>query len=73
MDPKVRGAVVATNRIEGQRNSIGAHGGSYSVYRALSVATGRLDPVCNSACLALFVCAGSSRCALPTADPPPQL
>lgn len=26
------------------RNSIGAHGGSYSVYRALSIAMGQLSP-----------------------------
>ena len=37
-----RGPIVATQT--SGRNSIGAHGGSYSIYRALAVATGTLDP-----------------------------
>lgn len=42
-DPNERGPVVATNRSDDVRNAIGAHGGSYCVYRALAVATGKLD------------------------------
>lgn len=38
-----RGPIVATNRSDDVRNAIGAHGGSYCVYRALAVATGKLD------------------------------
>jgi hypothetical protein len=44
-DPNERGPVVATNRSDDVRNAIGAHGGSYCVYRALAVATGKLDLV----------------------------
>jgi len=36
--------VVATVKHQGQRNAIGAHGGSYCVYTALAVAAGELDP-----------------------------
>lgn len=39
-----RGPIVATNRDPGKRNAIGAHGGSYCIYRALAVAAGALDP-----------------------------
>jgi len=39
-----RGPIVATNRDGGVRNAIGAHGGSYCIYRALAVAAGALDP-----------------------------
>ncbi len=38
-----RGPVVGTPTPE--RNAIGAHSGSYSVYRALAIAAGTLDPV----------------------------
>ena len=38
-----RGPVVGTQTP--QRNAIGAHAGSYSVYRALAIAAGMLDPV----------------------------
>ena len=38
-----RGPVVGTQTP--QRNAIGAHSGSYSVYRALAIAAGTLDPV----------------------------
>ncbi len=38
-----RGPVVGT--LTPQRNAIGAHCGSYSVYRALAIAAGTLDPV----------------------------
>lgn len=42
--PEERGPIIATNRDGGVRNCIGAHGGSYSVYRALAVAAKALDP-----------------------------
>ena len=38
-----RGPVIAT--LTPQRNAIGAHSGSYSVYRALAIAAGTLNPV----------------------------
>ena len=38
-----RGPVVGT--LTAQRNAIGAHSGAYSLYRALAVAAGTLDPV----------------------------
>ena len=41
--PAERGPVVGTLTL--QRNAIGAHSGSYSLYRALAVAAGTLDPV----------------------------
>jgi len=40
-----RGPVVGTVTTPGQRNVIGAHSGSYAVYRALAIAAGALDPV----------------------------
>ena len=40
-DPKQRGPVVATFTNVDQRNAIGSHGGSYTVYRALAVAAGQ--------------------------------
>ena len=43
-DPAARGPIVATLNNPGGRNAIGAHSGQYSVYRALAVAAGRLDP-----------------------------
>ncbi|KAK0538255.1 Uracil-regulated protein 1 [Tilletia horrida] len=45
-DPRERGPVVASrhpNSIR-VRNAVGAYGGSYSIYRALSIAMGQLDP-----------------------------
>ena len=42
-DASRRGPVVGT--LTPQRNAIGAHSGSYSLYRALAVAAGTLDPV----------------------------
>lgn len=42
--PAERGPVVATTRHWGQRNAVGAHSGSYCIYKALAVATGALDP-----------------------------
>ena len=44
-DPKARGPVLGSVRDGSRRNVIGAHSGSYSLYRALAVAAGRLDPV----------------------------
>lgn len=39
-----RGPVVGTLANRNHRNVIGTHGGSYGIYRALSVASGELDP-----------------------------
>ena len=44
-DPKARGPVIGSVRDGVRRNVIGAHAGPYSLYRALAVAAGRLDPV----------------------------
>ena len=43
-DPKARGPVLGSMHDVARRNVIGAHAGSYSLYRALAVAAGRLDP-----------------------------
>ncbi len=40
-DPLKRGAVVASQTNPRARNAIGTHSGSYSVYRALSIASGK--------------------------------
>jgi hypothetical protein len=40
--PKARGPLIATNTHPLHRNAIGAHSGSYSVYRALAMAAGKL-------------------------------
>jgi GTP cyclohydrolase II len=40
-----RGPVVGAVNDGAQRNVIGAHSGSYSIYRALAIAAGTLDPV----------------------------
>ncbi len=42
---KARGPVVATPVGSSLRNAIGSYSGSYSVYRALAVAAGSLDPL----------------------------
>ncbi|MBD64595.1 MAG: hypothetical protein CME62_05285 [Halobacteriovoraceae bacterium] len=39
-DPKERGPVIATISDKQNRNAIGSHSGSYTVYRALSIASG---------------------------------
>ena len=39
-----RGPVIATTTNPLNRNAIGAHSGSYSLYRALAIAAGSLDP-----------------------------
>ncbi|MEM7695307.1 MAG: GTP cyclohydrolase II [Pseudomonadota bacterium] len=44
-DPKTRGPVVGTVTESGDRNAIGTHGGSYSLYRALAVSSGSLNPI----------------------------
>lgn len=43
-DPKIRGPVIGSTSVAEHRNVIGAHAGSYAVYRALAVASGALDP-----------------------------
>lgn len=43
-NPLERGPVIATVKHGGQRNAIGAHGGGYSIYTALAVAAGELNP-----------------------------
>jgi hypothetical protein len=40
-----RGPVVASNTDIKTRNAIGAHSGSYTVYRALSIASGKFPPL----------------------------
>src|ERR1700732_5585798 len=40
-----RGPVIGTVSRPQDRNVIGTHGGSYSIYRALAVSSGALDPV----------------------------
>lgn len=40
-----RGPIIGTVSRPGDRNVIGTHGGSYSVYRALAVSSGALDPI----------------------------
>jgi GTP cyclohydrolase II len=42
--PILRGPVVGTTRHGSQRNAIGAHSGGYSIYKALAVVSGGLDP-----------------------------
>jgi len=42
---KERGPIIGTLRDASHRNAIGAHSGSYSLYRALAVASGQLDPL----------------------------
>jgi len=43
-EPSVRGPLIGTLTNPAQRNVIGSHSGSYSIYRALAVAAGSLDP-----------------------------
>ncbi len=43
-DPHVRGPVIATMNSSVGRNTIGTHAGAYSLYRALAIAAGQLDP-----------------------------
>ncbi|HRK25106.1 MAG TPA: GTP cyclohydrolase II [Beijerinckiaceae bacterium] len=44
-EAKGRGPVIATVTSGGDRNAIGAHGGSYALYRALAVSAGVLNPI----------------------------
>ncbi|TMQ20491.1 MAG: GTP cyclohydrolase II [Candidatus Rokuibacteriota bacterium] len=43
-EPLKRGPIIATMTAPAQRNVIGAHAGTYAIYRALAVAAGALDP-----------------------------
>lgn len=43
-DPGERGPIIGSVRSPAHRNVIGTHAGSYSVYRALAIASGVLDP-----------------------------
>ncbi|HSZ66774.1 MAG TPA: GTP cyclohydrolase II [Xanthobacteraceae bacterium] len=43
--PRERGPIIGTVSNPQDRNAIGSHGGSYSVYRALAVSSGALDPI----------------------------
>ncbi|KAG8467735.1 hypothetical protein KFE25_006787 [Diacronema lutheri] len=43
VDPKRRGPVISTVSEPGKRNAIGAHSGTYSIYRALALAKSGLD------------------------------
>ncbi len=40
-----RGPVIASPNAGSDRNAIGAHGGAYSVYRSLAIASGALNPL----------------------------
>ncbi|MCF3932440.1 GTP cyclohydrolase II [Acuticoccus sp. M5D2P5] len=44
-DARSRGPVVGTVTETADRNAIGTHGGSYSLYRALAVTSGALNPI----------------------------
>jgi len=44
-DPMERGPLIGTVTNPAQRNVIGTHAGAYSLYRALAVAAGSLDPL----------------------------
>ena len=44
-DPRERGPVIGTLTDPAQRNVIGAHSGSYALYRALAIAAGSLSPL----------------------------
>src|ERR1700676_3020001 len=40
-----RGPVIGSISVGPHRNVIGAHGGTYSIYRALAVSSGALNPI----------------------------
>ena len=42
--PEKRGPIIATITQPKLRNAIGTHNGSYSVYRSIAVAAGKMDP-----------------------------
>jgi GTP cyclohydrolase II len=43
--PAQRGPVIGTTHSGADRNAIGAHGGAYSLYRALAISAGALNPL----------------------------
>jgi GTP cyclohydrolase II len=43
-DPRKRGPVIGSLTARAQKNAIGTHSGSYTVYRALATAAGKLPP-----------------------------
>jgi GTP cyclohydrolase II len=45
---RARGPVIGSVSTRAQRNVIGAHGGAYSIYRALAVSSGALDPAARA-------------------------
>ena len=42
--PEARGPIIASTTTPGDRNVIGAHGGSYSIYRALAISARAMNP-----------------------------
>ncbi|HMO30806.1 GTP cyclohydrolase II [Enterovirga sp.] len=44
-DPQMRGAIVGSVTNPAERNVIGSHGGSYSIYRALAISARALNPL----------------------------
>jgi GTP cyclohydrolase II len=44
-DARGRGPVIGTVNAGADRNAVGAHGGSYALYRALAVSSGALNPI----------------------------
>ncbi|MEZ5784958.1 MAG: GTP cyclohydrolase II [Xanthobacteraceae bacterium] len=46
--PRERGPVIGTVNSASDRNAIGAHGGSYALYRALAVSSGALSPLARA-------------------------
>ena len=44
-DAKARGPIIGTISDKLNRNCIGSHRGSYTVYRALSIASGKFSPL----------------------------
>ena len=45
VDPKERGPVIGSVTSPADRNVIGAHGGSYSIYRALAISSRAMNPL----------------------------
>ncbi len=43
-DPQQRGPIIASFTNKLHRNAIGSHSGSYTIYRALAMAAGQMDP-----------------------------
>ena len=42
---QARGPIIATVNSGSDRNAIGAHGGSYALYRALAISAGAMNPI----------------------------